>query len=65
MSIDTKKLRKQLSFCVELMDRLNNEINEDIDKDWYGVANYTQKKSDIMRLRRELNTLNKILYPWG
>lgn len=65
MAIDTKKLKDQARFCLQLMERLEKDIQCDSDKEsWWGVANYTQKKADIIRLRRELNTLNKILYPW-
>ena len=63
--IDTKAVKKQLSFCVELMERLNSDMREDINaSDYYGVRNYTQKKTDIVRLRRELHKLDKLLYPY-
>lgn len=66
MAIDTKKLKKQTAFCLDLMNRLSNDIEADIrTESWHGVFNHTQKKADIMRLRRELNTLNKILDPYG
>ena len=65
MAIDIKRLRKQTQFCVELMNRLSADIENDIsDNSWQGIFNYTRKKADIIRLRRELNALNKILYPY-
>lgn len=32
---------------------------------WWGIRNHSQISNDIIRLRRELNTLNKLLNPWG
>ena len=66
MAIDVKKLRKQTDFCVDLMNRLNEDIKRDIDSEaWVGVYWHYRKRQDIIRLRRELNTLNKLLDPYG
>ena len=65
MSIDTKAVKVQLEFCSILMSRLVDDIRKDINKsDWYGIYNYTQKKVDIVRLRRELHKLNELIYPY-
>ena len=63
-----KELNKQAVFCKELMDRLLKSIEENIDRptsywSFSGINNCAQMSADIVRLRRELNTLNKILLP--
>ena len=63
-----KELKKQAAFCKELMDRLLNSIEENIDKpasywSYSNINNCSQMSSDIVRLRRELNALNKLLLP--
>ena len=66
MSLDIKNIRKQSDFCLDLMQRLNEEVKKDVDEHaWMGVHNHTQKQADIIRLRRELNKLQKMLNPWG
>ena len=66
MALDIKKINAQSDFCLELMKRLNAELKKDVDEDaWSGMLNHTQKQNDIIRLRRELNKLNKLLDPWG
>lgn len=66
MAIDTKKLKKQTEFCVDLMNRLSADIQEDISNNaWQGVFWHYRKKQDIIRLRRELNALTKILNPYA
>lgn len=65
MALDIKSIKKQLDFCSELMVRLSAEMKSSVDDDaWQGMLNYTQKKSDIIRLRRELNKLNQMLDPY-
>lgn len=65
MALDTKAIKKQLDFCSELMERLSAEMKLSVDEHaWQGIWNYTQKKSDIIRLRRELNKLNQMLDPY-
>jgi hypothetical protein len=58
-----KQAKEQLKFCEELMKRLVKSANENIDIDlsWCGIRNHTQMINDIVRLRRELNTLHKLL----
>ena len=66
MAIDVKKVKEQSAFCLDLMERLNSEIGQDVSKSsLYGIFNHTQNQSDIIRLRRELNALNKMLFPYG
>ena len=65
MALDIKSINKQLDFCSELMIRLSAEMkSSEDDCAWHGMRNYTQKKSDIIRLRRELNKLNQMLDPY-
>ena len=65
MSIDIKAVNNQADFCKELMQRLYDDIKSSEPGDsYYGVERYTQKKADIIRLRRELQTLNSMLDPY-
>lgn len=61
-----KEVKEQIKFCKELMNRLVKSIDENIDEDssWYVIRNHSQISDDVVRLRRELNTLNKLLYPY-
>ncbi len=61
-----KEAKEQIKFCKELMNRLAKSIDDNIDEDssWWGIRNRSQISNDIVRLRRELNTLNKLLYPY-
>ena len=65
MPIDMKAVKKQSGFCLELMQRINAEIKEDENGGFYGIWYRTRKQNDIIRLRRELNHLNKMLNPFG
>lgn len=67
MADNRKKVKEQMKFCKELMLRLDKSVAENVDMDspWWGIRNHSQISNDIVRLRRELNTLNKLLYPWG
>lgn len=60
-----EKIIEQALFCKQLMDRLYDDIYmtnfDDAKTLSYGQ---TRKQSDIVRLRRELNTLNKYLNIW-
>ena len=59
------KAKEQIDFCKELMDRLYKSFNKNISENTYhGIKNHYQMSNDIVRLRRELNTLNKLLYPY-
>ena len=61
-----KQAKEQMKFCKELMNRLAKSFDENIDYDssWYVIRNHSQMSNDIVRLRRELNVLNKLLYPY-
>ena len=67
MADNRKQVKEQIKFCKELMLRLDELVTKNIDKDssWWGIRHHTQMSNDIIRLRRELNTLNKLLNPWG
>ena len=57
--------KKQAVFCDELMNRLLISFKTAKEKKYAPTAeNYTQMQADIIRLRRELNTLRKMLSPW-
>lgn len=63
-----KEVRKQAVFCKDLMDRLLKSVDENLDKpttywSYSSISNCNQMSNDIVRLRRELNTLNKLLSP--
>lgn len=66
MSDKRKQAKEQMKFCKELMDRLNKSVADNIDEDssWWGIRNHTQISNDVVRLRRELNTLNKLMHPY-
>ena len=68
MTLDIKNIKKQTDFCLNLMERLRADIwNDECDPsiDCYGIRYHKRKQNDIIRLRRELNRLNKLLDPWG
>lgn len=62
-----KEAVAQAKFCKELMDRLSKSVeenaadNEEYYYYYYGMKNHTQMNNDIIRLRRELNTLSKMV----
>ena len=66
MKDNRKQIKEQVKFCSELMKRLELSVGENVDFDlsWSGVHNHSQISNDVIRLRRELNTLNKLLYPY-
>ncbi len=66
MADKRKQAKAQIKFCKELMDRLDKSFAENIDEDssWWGIRNHSQMSDDIVRLRRELNTLNKLMNPY-
>lgn len=58
-----KDLMKDLKFCKELMDRLVNYAEESYTGGWNGK--HTVIQTDIIRLRRELNTIReKLEWSW-
>lgn len=66
MADKRKEAKTQIKFCKDLMDRLVVlfEKNIDLDSSWWGISNHTQISGDIVRLRRELNALNKLMNPY-
>ena len=66
MSDKRKQAKEQMKFCKELMDRLTKLVEDNIEDDssWWGIRNHSQISNDIVRLRRELSTLNKMMYPY-
>ena len=61
-----KQVKEQAKFCEELMNRLSKSVDDNVHEEssWWGIRNHTQIGNDIIRLRRELNTLKKLLYPY-
>ena len=57
-------IRSQSQFCMELMSRLNQDIQV-AGHDTWRMDSYCRKQEDIRRIRRELMTLQKMLDPWG
>lgn len=67
MPADNKRIMAQAAFCLELMERLYTEIERGCSESKQycaGINNYTQRMADAIRIRRELNTLRKLLNPW-
>ena len=60
------EVQAQSLFCKGLMLRLDNDIQK-AKEDGYGmgIEKHTQMQADAVRLRRELNKLRQMLYPWG
>ena len=65
MADNRKQVKEQVKFCQELMTRLGKSVIDNVDEEssWWGIRNHSQLSADIVRLRRELNTLNKLLCP--
>lgn len=61
---DFDDIRSQSQFCTELMLRLNESVKKAGKGSWSGMENHCQKQGDIVRIRRELNTLREMLNPW-
>lgn len=60
---DKCKVDKQVLFCKELMERLNDSILS--AKVSYGsLEKHTVMRNDIIRLRRELMLLSEMLDPY-
>ena len=62
---DFADIKIQSKFCTELMVRLNKDIQKSGRGSWSGMENHCQKQNDILRIRRELNTLREMLDPWA
>jgi hypothetical protein len=63
MKKDFDDIKSQAQFCTELMLRLNADIH-DADYKYDCVVGHSRMEADIIRLRRELNDLRKMLYPY-
>lgn len=57
MDLKTQR-KKQSAFCLDLMERINKDINKNIEN-----VGHTVIQDDIKRLRRELLELSK-MYEW-
>lgn len=62
---DFDDIRSQSQFCTELMHRLNESVKKAGEGSCGGMDKYCQKQDDIIRIRRELNTLREMLNPWA
>lgn len=63
MRASNKDTINQANFCGLLMERLRRDVNQSVadSNSEYTVPNVTRLQADIVRLRRELNDLNKML----
>lgn len=64
MGFKYDKMKKQLLFCSELMERLKRDIDNSTLIASYGLEGATRFRSDIRRLRRELQDLSNMLDPY-
>lgn len=64
MKDNRDKIVDQAKFCKDLMVRLEKSATENIKEGYscYYVRNRYQIHNDIVRLRRELTTLNHMIY---
>lgn len=65
MKKDLDGIKSQSQFCVELMLRLNADIQDAKEMDYCGIDNHSRMENDVVRIRRELNELRKMLYPYN
>ena len=56
-----KEILSDLKFCKELMDRLMIYAEKNYQDDYSYGSNHTVIQNDIIRLRRELNEVNRKL----
>ena len=63
MKKDFDDIKSQAQFCTELMLRLNDNV-QNAEVHYSSVINHSRMEADIIRLRRELNDLRKMLYPY-
>lgn len=58
------KVKKQSEFCLELMKRLNENVQTASIE--YGYINkHTRMENAVIRLRNELNDLRDMLHQYG
>lgn len=55
-----KEAKKQSAFCTELMKRID-ETMQNAEVEYGRIKYHTQIENDVIRLRRELNTLHRML----
>ena len=58
--ISQDNIKRQCNFCIELMNKLKLDINASAIE-YSRMKNYTRKRKDIQRIRRELNELSDML----
>lgn len=61
MKASKSEIVNDLNFCSILADKLVNTAENNLKETTYYLYGYTSLKSDIVRLRRELNEVNKKL----
>lgn len=64
MKKSVEKVKVQSSFCLDLMERLDSQI-QDAKVKYGSIEGHTRFEHDAIRLRRELNDLNNMLREWG
>ena len=62
--------KEQINFIDTLISRLKKDLNEgmshfDSNDIYYGIPGHNRMQNDIVRIRRELNTLSKMLDPYA
>lgn len=66
MKVTKKEIINQISFCLELMDRLYHDCMKNLEhhvdnQEYYSIHKGTQLAQDSIRIRRELNKFNKMV----
>lgn len=61
MSAPKKEIIKDLQYCKESLDRIIKHTENYYNGEHYYNNNHTVIKNDIIKLRRELNEINKKL----
>lgn len=59
-----KPVKEQSFFCMELMRRLNEDV-QNLEIDYGNIKGHSQMEQDIIRLRRELMDLAVKLKEYG
>ena len=59
-----KSVQKQSEFCLDLMKRLNEKI-DNAKVDYGRITYHTRMENDVIRLRRELSELHDMLRQYG
>lgn len=61
MSATKKEIIKDLQYCKESLDRIIKHTENYYNAEYYCNDHHTVVQSDIVKLRRELNEINKKL----